>query len=369
VSEAQERRLRDGPAVSGGRIAIALLLGPGLLGGGVAVPAPEPAGPCTGLEAVLSSAAAALDKGQWADAERLLQPLSVSHGGCSGVLVGLARLRAAQNDPAEAERLFSRATTLAPDDALAHALFAQYALSRGQHARADYQSSLALALNPDCSEALVVQGQILRRKSRGLEARQALEKAVRLSPGDAEARFQLGIFYFRAKLHPEAAREFEGAVALRPLDARTHDYLALCLEALGQAEAAEVAYLGAQKVNEGPFFDSFLDYNYGRFLLKQNRLEESRLHLDRAVALLPGGRGPRYERAKLSLALKDYASARKDAELAQSLRDPGGLVLDLQVYYLLSAVYARLGESELARKYAELSRTTAIPDQAEDQRR
>jgi hypothetical protein len=44
------------------------------------------------------------------------------------------------------------------------------------------------------------------------------------------------------------------------------------------------------------------------------------------------------------------------------LRDPDGLVLDLQVYYLLTTVYARLGETELARKYAALSRTAPIPD-------
>jgi hypothetical protein len=46
-----------------------------------------------------------------------------------------------------------------------------------------------------------------------------------------------------------------------------------------------------------------------------------------------------------------------------SLRDPDGFVLDLQVYYLLATVYSRLGETELARKYADLARTTPIPDQ------
>ncbi len=49
------------------------------------------------------------------------------------------------------------------------------------------------------------------------------------------------------------------------------------------------------------------------------------------------------------------------SELSVS-RNPGNLVLDVQVYYLLSTIYARLGETELARKYAELARTTPIPD-------
>ncbi len=360
----------DGRAWRRGGAAITLVLGIGLFGdGAVAASSRKGEGPCAGAEPALESAAAALAKGQGADAERLLQPLSASHADCSGVVLGLARLRAAQGDPAEAERLFARATVLAPDDALVHALFAQYWLSQGRHPPADYQSALALSLNPECPEALVVQGQILSLRGRAPAARQALERAVGLDPASAEAHYQLGIWFFRGKLHPEAARHFEKVIALRPMDARAGDYLALGLEALGEAEGAELAYRSALKVNEGPFFDSFLDYNYGRFLLKQGRLEESRSHLDRAVAGLPDRRGAHYERGKLNLALKDYAAARKDAERALSLRDPSGFVLDLQVYYLLTTVYARLGESDLARKYAELSRTTPIPDQAEDRGR
>jgi len=219
-----------------------------------------------------------------------------------------------------------------------------------------------------CAEALLDQARSLSRQGQMLAAREALQKAVRVDPGSAEAHYHLGIWFFRARLHAEAVREFEKVVALRPTDARAQDYLALCLEGLGEAERAEGAYRSALKVNEGRFFDPLLHYNYGRFLLKQDRLEESRSHLDRAVALLPERRGPHYERGKLNLALKDYAAARKDAERALSVPDAGGLVLDLQVYYLLATVYARLGESELARKYAELARTTPIPDQARDRR-
>jgi tetratricopeptide (TPR) repeat protein len=351
------------------RTAIALFLGAFLLSGdAVAAPRDRGSGSCTGLEPAVRSGAEALDRGQWADAGRLLEPLAASHQDCSGVLLGLARLRAARGDHAGAESLFARATALAPEDAIAHALFAQYWLSRDQPARADYQSALALSLNPDCPEALVVKGRLLGLKGQPQEARQALEEAARLDPANAEAHYRLGAWSFRQKRHAEAAAHFEKAVAVRPVDALAHDYLALCLEAIGESERAERAYRSGLEVNEGPFFDSLLDYNYGRFLLKQGRLEESRSRLDRAVALLPDRRGVYYERAKLKLALKDYQAAREDAERALSLREPGGLVLDLQVYYLLATVYARLGETELARKYAELARTTPIPDQQRDRR-
>jgi len=318
------------------------------------------------VEPAARSADQALDRGQWADAERLLQPLSASHADCSGVVLGLARLRTARGDPAEAEPLFARATTLAPDDANAHALFAQYWLSRDQPARADYESALALSLDPDSPEALVARGRLLGARGRPQEAREALERAVRLDPENAEAHYRLGVLAFRGKRHDVAATHFEKVVALRPVDALAYDYLALSLEALGDAARAEGAWRRALEVNERPFLDPLLDYNYGRFLLRQGRLEESQPHLDRAAKLLPDRRGVHYERAKLKLALKEYPAARADAERALGVPDPGGLVLDLQVYYLLSTVYARLGESDLARKYAELARTTPIPDQALD---
>jgi len=243
------------------------------------------------------------------------------------------------------------------------------ALDKGELARADYLSSLALALAPDCPEALVVQGRVFSLKGRPREAREALDKAVRLAPADAEARYQLGIWLYRARRYADAVPQFEKVVALRPTDVRAHDYLALNLEALGEGERAELAYRDASRVNDGPLRDPFFDYYYGRFLLKQGRLEEGRAPLDRAVARHPDERAVHYERGKLNLARKDYVAARRDAERALDLRDPGGLVLDLQVYYLLATVYARLGESALARKYAELARTTPIPDQDADRPR
>jgi tetratricopeptide (TPR) repeat protein len=90
------------------------------------------------------------------------------------------------------------------------------------------------------------------------------------------------------------------------------------------------------------------------------RLPESQSHLDRAVTLMPEYRGVHYERAKLKMALDDFVGARADAERALALKSPGNLVLDLQVYYQLATIYARLGERELAQKYAELARTTAV---------
>ena len=98
-------------------------------------------------------------------------------------------------------------------------------------------------------------------------------------------------------------------------------------------------------------------------MLKERKLQESKVHLDRAVSLAPDTRAVYYERGKLNVILGDYQQARRDAQQASKLQDPTGFVLDLQVYYLLSTIYSHLGEHELARQYAELSKTARIPIQ------
>jgi hypothetical protein len=57
----------------------------------------------------------------------------------------------------------------------------------------------------------------------------------------------------------------------------------------------------------------------------------------------------------------NYAQARSDAERAASLTEETGGILNLQVYNLLEQIYRRLGEKELADKYANLTRQTPPP--------
>ena len=91
------------------------------------------------------------------------------------------------------------------------------------------------------------------------------------------------------------------------------------------------------------------------------KLKEAKDRLDHAVEIAPNVRAVWYERAKVNLSLKDYPSARADAEKALSLPDPGHVILDLQMYNLLEQIYRRIGENDLANKYAELSRKTPVP--------
>ncbi len=239
------------------------------------------------------------------------------------------------------------------------------ALDQGNLGEAERLLTSLEASHSQCSEVLIDLGRLRAARNDVKKAQELFERACRIDPNNPETHFQLGVFFDSRQLHPEAVEQFEKVVALRPRDPRAYDYLALNLEALGMAEKAEAQYKKGIQVNEGTLFDSFLDYNYGRFLMKANRLAESKVYLDHAVRLAPGTRAVYYERGRLNLRLQRIKDAQADAERALSLPDPSGFVLDLQVYYLLATIHMRLGDPEMAQKYAALCRTSRVPIQSQ----
>jgi tetratricopeptide (TPR) repeat protein len=261
--------------------------------------------------------------------------------------------------------LLAAAARVPAQDAQEYYQLAKAALERSDVQQAETAVAKALELRPDFVEALLLKGQIFASQRRLREARAAFEKACQTAPASGPAHFQLGQFYDRDNRPLEAVAAFQKTVALDPSETRAWDYLALNLELLGEPQKAERAYRRGLAVNEGARFDRFLGYNYGRFLVKRNRLAEAKPFLDRAVELDPDVRAVHYERAQLNLRLDHYSDARRDAERALALNDPGGYVLEIQVYYLLATIYQRLGETELARKYAALARSAKVPLRSE----
>jgi Tfp pilus assembly protein PilF len=325
---------------------------------------PALADPCAGVESQLRLVSKELARADVVAADRALGQIGVSHPDCPDAVLDRARILAANGDATKAEDAFIRYNNLRPRDSQGYAYYARFLIDQAEYPRADALSLLAMQENPDDPVAMAVRGQILDMKGQSQDGLDLLEKACQLSPDDAEARFQLGGMHDRAKRPLEAVKNFEKGVAIDPFDPRSWDYLGLNFEPLGEVDRAEEAYRKGLEVNRpGPHFDTFLDFNYGRFLMKRNQLSGSKPHLDRAVELAPQMRAPWFERARLNLRLKNYAQARSDAEMAAGIEDPQGVILDLQVYALLEEIYGRLGETALARKYAELGRTTPVPAQ------
>ena len=318
--------------------------------------------PCSGAEQQLASIRKELAAGNSRAAEQMLQEMEHTYPECPEAILAHARIAEAKGATAEAEDTFVRYANLAPTAGNAYSYHARFLLEHGQYQRADDLSAQALEVDPDDAVALSVRGEILDMKGQPQQGMELLEKACQFDPRNARAQFQLATMYDRAKRLADAVSHFKKVVEMDPSNAQAWDYLALDLEPLGEVERADLAYQKGLAVNQpGPHFDSFLDYNYGRFLMKRNDLPASKRHLDRAVQLAPDIRAPWYELAKLNLRVKNYAQAREDAERAANIRDPRGIIIDLQLYVLLEQIYTRLGDTASAGKYAKLSRQTPVP--------
>ncbi len=284
-------------------------------------------GECEDAQPQVTRVDAAIDGADLEDAGKLVQQLEYLSFRCGNVMVAAGRL----------------------------------AFAKGDYRGANMYSEMALRNAPESAAALLLRARVLASGGQIAAARDLLEKAVKLDPENAEAHFEYGRMLDGTKRAPEAVAEFERAIQLRPRDPRSYDYLALNLERLGEVARAEAAFTAGLKVNEGPRFDGLLDYNYGRFLFKLNRLAESKTHLDRALELAPQVRAVHYDHAKLNLRLGKLADARRDAETALSLPDPNGFILDLQIYNLLASICTRLDDTAAAQKYIDLVRQTPIP--------
>jgi tetratricopeptide (TPR) repeat protein len=331
----------------------------------VCFPWPAFAGPCSGAEAQLAQVSKALTLNAVDRAENTLRALSASYPDCPEIVLHQARLAQAKGIANQALELYYRYTDTDPNDSRGLAYFGRFFLEQHDYMRADALSAAAVDKNPDDPAALALRGQILVMKGQSSEGQALLQKAIDVDPDDPEAQFQLGTIYDKAQAAPEAVEHFRRAATLNPQDARAWDYLALDLEPTGDLDGADQAYRKGLRVNQaGRYHDAFLDYNYGRFLAKRNDLAASKQHLDRAVQSVPEIRAVWYERARLNLRIQDYQQARTDAEKAAACKQQGGII-DLQIYSLLSQVYARLGETGLAKKYMDLTRETPPPVRGE----
>ena len=322
---------------------------------------PTLAGPCTGAEAQLAHVSRQLTLKALEGVGPALQSLSRAYPDCVEIVLQQARLAEAEGNSRAAADLYYQYTDRAPYDSKGLAYFGRFFLEQHDYMRADALSAAAVEKNPNDPAALALRGQILVMKGQSSEGQSFLEKAVQLDADDPEAQFQLGTIYDKAESRPKAVECFRAVVKLTPHDARAWDYLALNLEPLGDIEGTGQAYQEGLQVNQpGRYHDSFLDYNYGRFLAKRNDLVASKGHLDRAVELTPQIRAVWYERARLDMRMHNYEQARADGEKAVACTQDGGII-DLQIYSLLAQIYTRLGDKALAKKYTELTRETPPP--------
>ncbi|MCX7891139.1 MAG: tetratricopeptide repeat protein [Burkholderiales bacterium] len=234
-------------------------------------------------------------------------------------LLGLGRLRLAQDDARGASQLLERAAALEPRNALAQRLAGFAARAAGDLATAAQRLAASIALELDAATARAL-ADVLDGLGRGTEADRVLEALARERPDDAAVRELLGA---RALARADAAAAiawFEAAIDAAPSpSAGLHSNLGLaCLragrlddaiDALETAIHLEPAFVPAH-VNLGLAFaearqwpDSEAAFaralalapddpralaGLGRALHKEYRLEEALAAFEKAAAAAPG---------------------------------------------------------------------------------
>jgi len=320
---------------------------------------------CSGdADKSLAFADNALRQGNVDEAETIVTRVRTESPACSHALLLLGRAQTARHLPDQARESFTRYTQLEPGDAQGFEALAGFLAQTQDYSAAEQAVRKAVAISPGSVSALLLEGEILGRAGRENdgEAQRAFEQACKVTPQNPAPYFRLGLFFDSRGRRSEAVKSFRDTVARDPDNPTAWEYLALNLEQSGQPDDAEAAYKKGLAVNRGARLDPSIPYHYGKLLLNRNRLAESKIHLDQAAALSPDNGAVLYQRARLYVRMEKYAEARADAERVLALPDPVRYAYDVQLYYLLATIYGRLGEAQLAGKYAELARQARPPD-------
>ena len=181
-------------------------------------------------------------RGQWAEAERLINRalkmmpgLAIAHMDLGSVLGELGR-------PAAAEASYRAAIAQDPDLAPAHVNLAMLLSERGAHAEAAAQCRIAVGLSNGLMEAHLVLAGALRAQGDLAAAEQAYRVAVGLRPDRAETLSDFATMLGEMRRFGEAMERHRRALALRPDSAVLRRAQASTMERMGDLAGAEAAY-------------------------------------------------------------------------------------------------------------------------------
>ena len=245
----------------------------------------------------------------------------------------------------------------------------------------------AIAQTPENPDDLYRTGQRLFADHKPDQALAALRRAAELRPTDAATWAAIGVVHASRADYPQAESAFHTACLLKPdlpdaclyygrtlyLQDRFDDALrvlglaagrepehaqirrvtALCLEALGRAPEAELAFQQAIRFDRASPANDDPAIDYGVFLYRQGRAADALAPLEAALKRHPDAARAHLELGCVLLALDRSADAASHLERATAL-DPAAP----RGHLLLGKAYQRLGKSDLAeRELAQGSRT------------
>ncbi len=187
----------------------------------------------------------------------------------------------------------------------------------------------------------------LIRRHQTARARELLEPVVADHPGWAKARFYLGLTYHREKRYERAAELFKRSLELDPLFHTLRVYYGWCLYYLGDPEAAREMFESYLEVK--PDYPDAL-FALGLIAFDADEVASAQRLFERVIVIAQTGEDAKTE-AKARARLADVLIRLDIIKPAKAQLDRS-IVLNpdnFEVYYKLSRVLERLGESEAAQ--------------------
>lgn len=259
--------------------------------------------------------------------------------------------------PDEAITAFQQAAAADPKDPEPH-LVAGSLLEKNHPADAEKQYRQALTIAPQSSDALSALINLYMAQRRYSDAEDALRKLLAAHPNNASAHLQLGRMLAISGNRDEATAELEAGLRLDPTDTKAQRDLADLYSDAGKYAQAQALY--AKLLTTYPN-DGDLHHGLGRALLRQKKFADAEKELARAVDLQPNSGTAWGDLAAAANENKDYAGAIKAADMrAKYLPDTP------VTYFLRATAYDHLHDSKQAAKYYHQFLDTAagkFPDQ------
>ena len=209
----------------------------------------------------------------------------------------------------------------------------------------------SLELDAAQPEAFKMLGRVHTARSKPALAERAFVEAGRLAPQDAEPRYLLGRLYQSEGRLVEAARFLKEAAALDPGSVRALAFLGTVSYGLGDTSLTQASFLRAVSLNRAAKApDAIPHLEYGIYLQRVNRLEESVAELRRAAQLDASSVEARFELAQSLHRLRRLKEANE--ALREALNLDG---TEARVHYLLGRVCYEQGDRGCGDEHMRLS--------------
>jgi len=200
-------------------------------------------------------------------------------------------------------------------------------------------------------QAFRMLGRVHTARAKPALAERAFVEAARLDPADAEARYLLGRLYQSEDRLVEAARFLKEAVALDPGSIRALAFLGTVSYGLGDTALCQESFqraLSLNRASKAP--DAIPHLEYGIYLQRADRLEESVAELRRAAQLDGSSVEARFELGR------SLHRLRRLPEAGESLHEALALdASDPRAHYLLGRVCYEQGDRAGGDEHMRLS--------------